>query len=91
MSNEMASTINPVSKALHNVAESKRALGWVRLGSELTDAADAIQHKMEAWHEAVDAWVQHELPNLEEARKAAFVAFKEELAKGRALLERHRV
>jgi hypothetical protein len=88
MSAEMANTINAVSLALHKVAESKTVAS---VKHELHDAADAIQHKMEAWHEAVDAWVQHELPNLDAARRAAFVAFKEELAKGRALLERHRV
>lgn len=88
MSAEMANTINAVSLALHKVAESKTVAS---IKHELHDAADTIQHKMEAWHEAVDAWVERELPNLDAARRAAFADFKAELAKGRDLLERHRV
>lgn len=88
MSSEMASTINPVSKALHLLAESKTVAS---VKHELHEAGDRIQNKMEAWHEAVDAWIAHELPNLDAARRAAFVAFKEELARGRSILDRHRV
>lgn len=88
MASDMASTINSVSVELHRLAESKEVESVKTL---LHETADRIQGKMEVWHETVDAWIAKEVPALDAARRAAFADFREELARGRTILEAHRV
>lgn len=84
---EFQTQINSVTKTLHTIAER---IGASKASADLHELADRVQHKLEVWHEAVDAWLVHETENLKAAKDAAFAEYRKVRAEAQSVIDAHR-
>lgn len=80
--------LNPTAQKLHRLAE---AVGKSAVAEDMHKLADEVQHAMERWHEAVDAWLANEAPNLEAVKKRAFEEYQSLAARAASILAARKV
>lgn len=83
MASDMTTGLCYVTRKLHELADSK---GVASVKELIHEAGDRVQASLEAYNEAVEAWAQNDLPNLEAARREAFAKYHEELSRAKTIL-----